>query len=206
MGRIVVLNHVTLDGVMQGPGRPEEDTRDGFEHGGWSMPDNDDVMGQAMGSRMAQSGGLLLGRRSYDDMLTYWNSVADDPEQQRSPSGMDARTVAVALNDAPKYVASTTLAEPLPWPNSMLLAGDVVEAIAELRKEPGKDLHVMGSGELIRSLMPRGLIDEYMLMIHPIVLGSGHRLFPEAGPPTSLQLVESVTTTRGVVIATYQSS
>jgi dihydrofolate reductase len=132
--------------------------------------------------------------------------VADDPEQQRSPSGMDARTVAVALNDAPKYVASTTLAEPLPWPNSMLLAGDVVEAIAELRKEPGKDLHVMGSGELIRSLMPRGLIDEYMLMIHPIVLGSGHRLFPEAGPPTSLQLVESVTTTRGVVIATYQSS
>jgi dihydrofolate reductase len=191
MSRIVVLNHVTVDGVMQGPGRPDEDTRDGFDHGGWSMPDNDDVMGQAMGARMARSGGLLLGRRSYEDMLTYWNSVTGSPFTD-------------ALNDAPKYVASTTLAEPLPWPNSTLLAGDAAEAVSELRNQPGNELHIMGSGELIGSLMPHGLIDEYMLMIHPLVLGSGRRLFQDGSPPTGLRLVESVTTTTGVVIATYQ--
>jgi dihydrofolate reductase len=191
MSRIVVLNHVTVDGVMQGPGRPDEDTRDGFDHGGWSMPDNDDVMGQAMGARMARSGGLLLGRRSYEDMLTYWNSVTGSPFTD-------------ALNDAPKYVASTTLAEPLPWANSTLLAGDAAEAVSELRNQPGNELHIMGSGELIGSLMPHGLIDEYMLMIHPLVLGSGRRLFQDGSPPTGLRLVESVTTTTGVVIATYQ--
>jgi dihydrofolate reductase len=191
MSRIVVLNHVTVDGVMQGPGRPDEDTRDGFDHGGWSMPDNDDVMGQAMGARMARSGGLLLGRRSYEDMLTYWNSVTGSPFTD-------------ALNDAPKYVASTTLAEALPWANSTLLAGDAAEAVSELRNQPGNELHIMGSGELIGSLMPHGLIDEYMLMIHPLVLGSGRRLFQDGSPPTGLRLVESVTTTTGVVIATYQ--
>ena len=189
MSRVVVLNHVTLDGVMQGPGRPDEDTRDGFAHGGWSMTDNDDVMGQAMGARLAESGGLLLGRRSYEDMLAYWNTM-DSPFKD-------------ALNNAPKYVASHT-PEPLSWPNSTLLTGEVPKAVSELKRKPGRDLHIMGSGVLIHSLMPHGLIDEYMLLIHPLVLGSGHKLFQDGSPPATLRLVDSVTTTKGVVIATYR--
>jgi dihydrofolate reductase len=196
MSRVVVLNHVTLDGVMQGPGRPDEDTRDGFDHGGWAMPDNDDVMDQAMGARLAGSGGLLLGRRSYEDILGYWNSIPDSP-------------FADALNNAQKYVASRSLREPLPWPNSTLLADEVPEAVAELKvaelkKERGDDLHIMGSGALIQSLLPHNLIDEYVLMIHPLVLGSGRRLFPDGSPYAALRLVDSVTTTKGVVIATYR--
>jgi dihydrofolate reductase len=189
MRRVVVLNHVTLDGVMQGPGHPDEDTRDGFEHGGWSMADNDDVMGQAMGSRMAESGGLLLGRRTYDDLLAYWNTT-DSPFKD-------------ALNNSPKYVASHT-SDPLPWPNSTALTGDVPKAVADLKEGPGNDLNIMGSGLLIQSLMPHGLIDEYMLMIHPLVLGSGRRLFPDDSPATTLQLIDTTTTTTGVVIATYR--
>jgi dihydrofolate reductase len=190
MRQVVVINHVTLDGVMQGPGRPDEDTRGGFEHGGWAAANTDDVIGAALGERMAKSGGLLLGRRSYDDMLSYWNtqdSLFKD-----------------ALNASPKYVASRTVREPLPWPNSTLLEGDVADAVAELKKQPGKDLGIMGSGELIRSLMPAGLIDEYLLMIHPLVLGSGRRLFPDDGAAQSLRLVECKTATTGVLIATYR--
>jgi dihydrofolate reductase len=189
MSRVVVLNHITLDGVMQGPGRPDEDTRDGFAHGGWSMGDNDDVMGQALGAAVAESGGLLLGRRSYDDMLAYWNTT-DSPFKD-------------ALNNAPKYVASNT-SEPLSWPNSTPLTGDAPKAVSELKKRPGGDLHIMGSGVLIQSLMPHGLIDEYMLLIHPLVLGSGHKLFQDGSPLTTLRLVDSVTTTKGVMIATYR--
>ena len=190
MRRVVVINHVTLDGVMQGPGRPDEDTRGGFEHGGWAAGNNDDVIGAALGERIAESGGLLLGRRSYEDMLSYWNT-------QDSPFND-------ALNMAPKYVASRTLGEPLPWPNSILLEGDVAGAVAELKREPGEDLGIMGSGDLIQSLMPAGLIDEYLLMIHPLVLGSGQQLFPEGGGAQALRLVDSKTATTGVLIATYQ--
>jgi dihydrofolate reductase len=191
MRQVVVINHVTLDGVMQGPGRPDEDTRGGFEHGGWAAANTDDVIGAALGERMAKSGGLLLGRRSYDDMLSYWNTQ-DSPFKD-------------ALNASPKYVASRTVREPLPWPNSTLLEGDVADAVAELKKQPGKDLGIMGSGELIRSLMPAGLIDEYLLLIHPLVLGSGRRLFAEGSGFTPLRLVgDATTTTTGVVIATYQ--
>lgn len=191
MSRVVVINHITLDGVMQAPGRADEDTRDGFEHGGWSPPYGDDVMSAAMGARMAESGGLLLGRRTYEDLLAYWNT-------QESP-------FKDALNNAPKYIASRTLQEPLPYSNSTLLQGDAADAVAELKKEPGKDLHVMGSGELIQTLMRLNLIDEYMLMIHPLVLGSGRRLFPDGSSFTSLRLVDGATTTStGVVIATYE--
>jgi dihydrofolate reductase len=190
MSRVVVINHVTLDGVMQAPGRPDEDTRGGFEHGGWAQAGNDEVIGAALGARMAESGGLLLGRRSYEDMLSYWNTQ-DSPFKD-------------ALNAAPKYIASRTLREPLPWPNSTLLAGDAADAVAELKEEPGNDLHIMGSGELIRSLMPRGLIDEYLLMIHPLVLGLGRRLFGDGVRTAKLRLVEAKPTTTGVLIATYQ--
>jgi dihydrofolate reductase len=188
---IVVINHLTLDGVMQAPGRPEEDTRDGFQYGGWATAYNDAVMGQAWGARLSHSGGLLLGRRTYDDVLSYWNTLPDSPF-------MDA------LNHAPKYVVSTTLTEPLPWPNSTLLKGNIADDIADLRGLPGRDLHIMGSGALIHTLMRHDLIDEYVLTIHPLVLGSGRRLFPDSGTFTSLRIIDSTTTTTGVVIVTYR--
>jgi len=187
--RLVVIDHVTLDGVMQAPGRADEDTRDGFEFGGWAEPQTDDVMAKAMGERMGASGGLLLGRRTNEDMLGFWNTQ-DSPFRD-------------ALNTASKYVASSSLAEPLAWPNSTLLKGDVVQAVRALKDSPGQDLHIMGSGRLTRSLGSAGLIDEYMLSIHPIVLGTGQRLFDPA-PATALKLISSVPTTKGVVIATYR--
>jgi dihydrofolate reductase len=197
MGRIVVMNSVTLDGVMQVPGRPEEDTRGGFTHGGWGhryqTPDN--ATAKAMGRRMEAGGGLagwLFGRRTYEDLLSYWN------QQPESPFGP-------MLNKAPKYVASTTLKEPLPWPNSTLLHGDIADAVGALKAQSDGVLAIMGSGELIASLMAAGLIDEYLLMISPLVLGTGRRLFPE-GVYVSLRLTDSVTTATGVVIATYESA
>jgi dihydrofolate reductase len=192
MSRVVVINHLTLDGVMQAPGRREEDTRGGFEHGGWAGPSVDEVVNAAMGARMPRSGGLLLGRRSYEDMLGYWNTQ-DSPFKEM-------------LNSAPKYVASRTLREPLPWPNSTLLSGDVAEAVAQLKQQPGKDLNVMGSRELIQTLMCHGLIDEYLLLIYPLVLGAGRRLFADGVPPASLRLIDSTVSTTGVLIATYQPS
>jgi dihydrofolate reductase len=124
--RIVVINHVTLDGVMQGPGRPDEDTRDGFAHGGWAAErGGDDLIMRAWGERLAASGGLLLGRRTYEDLLGYWNTQ-DSPFRD-------------ALNHAPKYVASNNLTEPLPWPNSTLLSGNVSTAVAKLKQTPGND-------------------------------------------------------------------
>ena len=190
--RVVVLNHVSLDGVMQAPGRAEEDIRGGFAHGGWAMPGNDAVMGQALGERMAgPGGGLLLGRRTYQDLLSFWNSQPDSP-------------FAAALNTTPKYVASTNAGTSLDWPNSTLLHGDVPAAVAKLKDEPGGDLTIMGSRVLIQALMPHGLIDEYLLMIHPLVIGSGQRLFPDADATTRLRLLDTLTTTTGVVMATYQ--
>jgi dihydrofolate reductase len=191
MSRVVVINHLTLDGVMQGPGRPDEDRRGGFEHGGWAGERSDEVVGTAMGARMAESGGLVFGRRTYEDLLSYWNTQPDSPFTE-------------PLNAARKFVASRTLREPLRWANSTLLEGDAAEAVADLKAQPGEDLHIMGSGELIQSLMRRGIIDEFMLMIHPLVLGSGRRLFADGSPATNLRLVDSETATTGVVIATYQ--
>ncbi|GHF86771.1 dihydrofolate reductase [Amycolatopsis bartoniae] len=188
--RIVVVNHVTLDGVMQGPGRPDEDTRDGFTRGGWAEPRGDEIQDRAWAARLGNSGGLLLGRRTYEDVLGYWNT-------QDSP-------FRAALNNTPKYVVSRTLTPPLPWPNSTLLDGDLKTAVSELKRAEGKDLHIMGSGELIRSLGALGLIDEYMLSIHPIVLGTGHRLFSDGFDLGEFELVEATPTTTGVLIATYR--
>ena len=194
MGRIVVMNHVTLDGVMQGPGRVEEDTRGGFTQGGWGHRSAapDDAAAQAMGERMTAGGGLagwLFGRRTYEQLLAFWNS--------RGGPFKDA------LNNSPKYVASTTLTEPLPWPNSTLLRGDIVDALRTLKAQSAGVLAIMGSGELIGSLMAANLIDEYLLMIHPLVLGTGLRLFP-GGVHVSLRLTGSVATATGMVIATYE--
>jgi dihydrofolate reductase len=192
MGKIVVTNHVTLDGVMQAPSGPDEDPRDRFEHGGWAAPNNDEVMGRVMAEGMAQGGALLLGRRTYEAFYAFWPHQTNNPYTE-------------VLNNSQKYVASTTLSEPLPWMNSTLLRGDLGQAVAEVKEEVEKDIVVLGSGELIRSLMPHNLIDEYLLLIHPIVLGEGRRLFPDGSPMTNLRLADSVTTTTGVVVARYRS-
>jgi dihydrofolate reductase len=190
MAKVTVFNSLTLDGVMQAPGRPDEDTRDGFAHGGWAVPYMDEVMGRVAAQGMRKPGSLLLGRRTYEDFHAFWPNQTDNPFTE-------------VLDNTRKYVASTTLREPLPWRNSTLLRGDAADAVAGLREQPGDDLTVLGSGELVRSLMRRDLVDEYVLQIYPLVLGSGRRLFPE-GVAAALRLVDSVPTTTGVLIATYR--
>jgi dihydrofolate reductase len=191
MRAITVFNSLTLDGVMQGPGRPDEDTRGGFAHGGWAAPYSDEVMGRVAAEGMAGPGALLLGRRTYQDFHGFWPNQTDNPFTE-------------VLDNTRKYVASTTLREPLPWRNSTLLEGDAAEAVARLKEQPGEDLTVLGSGELVQSLRRRDLVDRYVLLIHPLVLGSGRRLFPDGGPAATLRLVDSVPTTTGVIIATYR--
>jgi dihydrofolate reductase len=193
MAKIVVINHVTLDGVMQSPGRPEEDTRGGFTFGGWGSRNSDEEMLKHVYARVDQGGGLrlLLGRWTYEEMLGYWNTQ-DSPFKD-------------GLNNAPKFVASRTLREPLPWPNSTLLTGKAGDAVAELKQQVGGDLFVMGSGELLETLMSRNLIDEYLLVIHPLVLGAGRKMFVQGIPPQDLRLVDSTTTGKGVVIAAYRT-
>ena len=192
MRKLVVNNNVTLDGVMQAPGRPDEDTRGGFEHGGWALPYNDEVMGRVMGERMAGGGSILLGRRTYEDFASFW------------PNQPEPNPFTAVLNNTQKYVASTTLEEPLAWSNSTLLKGDAADAVARLKEEPGENIVVLGSGELVQSLMRRDLVDEWVLLIHPLILGSGRRLFTDGSPFAALRLVDSVTTTTGVVIASYR--
>ena len=189
--RLVVVNHVTLDGVMQAPGRSDEDTRDGFSHGGWAGSRTDDVMLQAIGRRMSKPDhGLLLGRRSYEDLLASWNSQGGPFKD--------------SLNDAPKYVVSSNPSANLDWPNSTLVHGDIPARVAKLKHHSAGDLIIMGSGRLIQSLRPHGLIDEYFLMVHPLVLGSGRRLFEPGNHVTPLRLVESIATTKGVILTTYE--
>jgi dihydrofolate reductase len=191
MADLTVINHVTLDGVMQAPARPDEDRRDGFEHGGWAVPYGDPVMAEFMGKGMARDGALLFGRRTYEDFASVW------PQQEGNP-------ISALLNERRKYVVSTTLTEPLPWVNSTLLQGDAGAAVARLKQESDEDLAVLGSGELIHTLMRHDLVDEYVLTIHPLVLGTGRRLFADDGHRAALRLAESLTTTTGVVIAVYR--
>ena len=191
MRKLKVTTFLTLDGVMQAPGRPDEDRRGGFEHGGWALPYNDSVMAGEMARRMADGGPLVLGRRTYEDFASFWPKQEDNPFTE-------------VLDNVQKYVASTTLTEPLQWSNSTLLEGDAADAVAGLKQGSGPDLGILGSGELIQSLRRRNLIDEYVLLIHPLVLGRGRRLFPEGASPADLRLVNSVTTTTGVIIATYR--
>ena len=191
MRKLVAVENVSLDGVTQAPGRPDEDLYGGFEHGGWAKPYPDAVMGQAMGQGMANAGAMLFGRRTYIDFFNVWPKRNNNPYTE-------------ALNNGQKYVVSTTLSNPLPWQNSTLITGDVPATVARLKAEGDKDLVVLGSGELLRSLMQHRLVDEYVLLIYPLVLGSGRRLFPDAGGFEKLKLVGAIPTTTGVVIATYQ--
>ncbi|MGD0080455.1 MAG: dihydrofolate reductase family protein [Methanoregula sp.] len=188
MGKIIVFINLSLDGVMQAPARPDEDTRGGFTHGGWAAPYA--AMPEA-GEAMANAGGLLLGRTTYEDFYNVW------PQRTYSPFSS-------YMDNTQKYVVSRTLKEPLPWKNSTLINGDVAKTLSTLKKEQKKDLVIMGSGELIRSLMPSNLIDEYVLLVHPLVLGEGRRLFDEGIPYTPLKLIRAKTTDKGVIIATYQ--
>ncbi|MFC9969867.1 dihydrofolate reductase family protein [Spirillospora sp. NPDC127200] len=191
MNRLVVIQHLTLDGVMQAPGAADEDPRDGFGHGGWAQPGDDPVMANVMGEHMGTPWSLLLGRRTYERFAAFW------PTQEGNP-------FAEALAEVQKYVASRSLAEPLPWRNSTLLKGDAEDAVADLKDRLDHNLVVFGSGDLLRTLMARGLVDEYVLQIHPLVLGEGRRLFPEGAPGASLRLTRSITTGTGVVIAVYR--
>jgi dihydrofolate reductase len=188
MRKIIVFTNLTLDGVMQAPGRPDEDTRGGFKYGGWAAPYA--AMTQA-GGNMSEAAPLLMGRRTYKDFYSFWPKQKDNPFTE-------------ILNKAEKYVASTKLKEPLPWSNSTLLKGNVAKAIAKLKAESGKDLLVMGSGELVQTLMEHNLVDRFVLLIHPLVLGTGRKLFKNGSPYSTLELVDSKTTPNGVVIATYQ--
>lgn len=192
MRSVIVNEFLTLDGVMQAPGNPEEDRSGGFEHGGWQLPYFDEAMGSAISEGMATSGGFLLGRRTYEILSAFWpNQPAEDP-------------FAAAMNSLPKHVVSTTLDEPLKWQNATLLKGDAAEAVAELKRQPGKDLQVIGSGELVQTLIQHDLVDEYRLMVHPLVLGSGRRLFRDGTTRTPLQLIGTRTTGTGVVVLTYR--
>jgi dihydrofolate reductase len=188
--KVIVFMSVTLDGVIQAPARPDEDVRGGFKRGGWANPYADPVMGKMAAEGMARPGGLLLGRRTYLDFFAIWPNRPDNP-------------FTAALNKKQKYVASRTLQEPLPWENSTLLKGEAVESVAKLKKERDGDLMAIGSGELVQSLMRNHLVDEYILLIHPLVLGSGRRLFNDGDPTQNLRLVDTKTTATGIVIATY---
>jgi len=193
MSRLMVICNLTLDGVMQGPGRPEEDERGGFTRGGWAVPYSSDAMGRVMSEGMGGGGreAMLFGRRTYEDFYGFWPRQRDNP-------------FTAVLDQMQKYVASTTLAEPLPWVNSTLLRGEAAAAVAALNAaEPDQDLVVLGSGVLVGTLRRRNLVDEYKLLIHPLVLGTGRRLFPDDGTASTLELVDSVGTSTGVIIATY---
>jgi dihydrofolate reductase len=190
MSRVVVFEHLSLDGVMQAPGRPDEDRRGGFDDGGWATL-WDPVIGSVAEESMAATQALLFGRRTYEDFYSYWPKQTDN-------------SFTDVLNSTRKYVASRTLREPLPWDNSTLLEGDAAESVSALKEQPGKDLVVLGSGELVRTLTAHALVDAYVLLIHPLVLGSGRRLFSDAGERAPMQLVDAKTSPSGVLITTYQ--
>jgi dihydrofolate reductase len=193
MGEIVVVQNVSLDGVMQAPGGAAEDTRGDFRFGGWARPYADQISAATMGKGMSEDGALLFGRRTYTDLHGFWAKQED------------GNPYTEVLNRKTKYVVSRTLTEPLPWENSTLLSGDPTDAVARLRGDVAGAIVVLGSGMLVRALAAAGLIDRYILSIHPLVLGAGTRLFGEgAAAYRELTLVDTVTTTTGVIIATYR--
>jgi dihydrofolate reductase len=190
--RLTAQTFVTLDGVMQAPGGPDEDRSGGFEHGGWSFPFADEDFGRLVDRWFGQADAFLLGRRTYDIFAGYWPKVTD-PEH----------AVAAPLNALPKYVASRTL-KTAEWAGTTILEGDVVEAVRRLKEQPGRELQVHGSGELLQTLMAADLVDEHRIFVNPVVVGSGRRLFEEGGPPRTLRLVETTATSTGVVVSVYE--
>jgi dihydrofolate reductase len=190
MRELILNTFLTLDGVMQAPGGPEEDGSGGFAHGGWSVSYWDEVMGQVMGEATSRPFDMVLGRKTYDIMAAYWPHA---PEEEG----------AKIFNDATKYVASRGRPT-LEWQNSVLIEGDAAEGIAALKQEEGPELQVHGSGDLIQTLLAQDLVDRYRLWIFPVVIGSGKRLFAEGAVPSGLRLVGSKVSTTGVIMATYE--
>ena len=191
MRSITVTMWVTLDGVVQGPGRADEDARGGFTHGGWGRRYDDEVMSREMAKAMAKPGDMLFGRRTWQDFITAWGRLTD------------GNPVTTHMNAATKYVVSRTLEDAGAWQNSILLRGDAVELVAKLKAQPGGDLAIIGSASLVRSLHAAALIDRYTLLICPLTLGSGTRLFEDSATQAEFELTDSVATTKGVIIAQY---
>jgi len=193
MRKLIVNEFLSMDGVAQAPGGPDEDPSGGFAHGGWHMRYAQDERGRAwVLKNIGEIGALVLGRRTYEIFAGYWPNAPDDTAAVREP-----------LNRVPKYVASTTLTEPLSWNNSTLLGPDVVSAVRALKQEDGRDLHVIGSARLVRGLLTGDLVDELRLTIDPLVLGGGKRIFPEDGELRRFRLANHELTSDGVMLTTY---
>ena len=192
--KLTTITHVSMDGVMQGLGGPDEDRRGGFERGGWALPLFDDEAATFLNQAFGRADAFLFGRRTYEIFAGYWGLIADPDNPIAGP-----------LNARPKYVASTTLTDPT-WSGTTVLANDLATAIADLKAKPGGELQVHGSGALIRWLLDNQLVDEIILLSYPVVIGQGTRLFPETGPDTALDLVDSRTTPKGLTIQVYRAA
>ncbi len=192
MRKVIADEWMTLDGVIQAPGQEGEDTTGGFQHGGWHVGYFDDIAQRWVVESVVKAGGFLLGRRTYEIFAAHWPNASEEEQGLAEP-----------LNTKPKYVASRTLTEPLEWQNSTVLQEDVAEAVAALKQQEGEDLHVIGSSELVQTLFEHDLVDEFRVMIDPVVVGGGKRLFRDDGVLRPLRLVDSQVTTTGVIIATY---
>lgn len=192
MRKVIVNEFMTLDGVAQAPGGADEDTAGGFEHGGWHLRYFDEISQNWVLENLAKAGGFVLGRRTYEIFAGYWPNA---PEEEQ--------VLAQPLNTLPKYVASTTLTEPLEWQNSTVLRGDVAEAVAALKQDEGAELHVIGSTQLVQTLIEHDLVDEFRVMIDPLLVGGGKRIFRDDGALRPLRLVDSAVTTTGAILATY---
>ena len=192
MGRVIVNEWMSFDGVVLAPGALDEDTTGGFKHGGWHLQYFDDLSRNWVLDNLNEAGGFLFGRRTYEGFASHWPNASEEEQ-----------VIARPLNTKPKFVASRTLAEPLKWQNSTLLKGDVAEAVAALRRKGGDDLHVLGSTQLVHTLIEHDLVDELRVMVDPVVLGGGKRIFPSNGELWPLHLVNSQVTTTGAILATY---
>jgi dihydrofolate reductase len=195
MRKVIVNEWISLDGVAQAPGAADEDTSGGFAHGGWHLRYFDELSQRRALENIVEAGGFLLGRRTYEIFASYWPNASEQEQ-----------VIAEPLNTKPKYVASTTLAEPLEWQNSTLLQGELAEAVAALKQADGADVHVIGSTQLVQTLIAQGLVDELRLMLDPLALGGGKGIFPEDGSLRPFRLVESQGTKAGSILATYSTS
>jgi dihydrofolate reductase len=188
MRKVMVLEHISLDGVIQAPGGPEEDTSGGFAYGGWSGPYSDEILGTALGKQMNMPFDLLLGRKTFDIWAAYWPQHADEWP---------------GVNAATKYVASNTMTSH-EWQPSVFLSGDIPDKVARLKQQQGPDLNVWGSGNLLQTLIKHDLVDVYWLMIYPITLGAGKRLFADGTIPAAFKVTESIVGSNGVIVVNYE--
>jgi dihydrofolate reductase len=188
MRKVVVLEHISLDGVIQAPGGPDEDPSGGFAYGGWVVPYSDEILGAALRKQMTTPFDLLLGRKTFDIWAPYWPQHAD---------------VWPGVNTATKYVASNTITSH-EWQPSVFLNGDIAEKVATIKQQPGPDLHVWGSGNLIQTLIKHDLVDTFWLMIYPITLGGGKRLFDSGTIPAAFKVTETTVTATGVIVVNYE--